>query len=354
MKIAAVKLLAKDLGVAAACKVVGVSRSTYYYSLQVPARTPPKQRRGRSLRRLPAAQRAEIRALLNSERFRDLPPRQIYATLLDEGTYVCHWRTMYNILHEYGEVRERRNQRVHPPYKKPELLATVPNKVWSWDITKLRGPQKWSSYKLFVMLDIYSRYVVGWMVAPGESAGLAAEFIAATCERQGIRPQQLTIHSDRGPAMISKTYTQLLADLRVERSYIRPYCSNDNAYSESQFKTMKYHSDYPVRFGSLEDARAWARAFFDWYNNQHYHSGLALMRPSTVHYGQARSVQVQRQRVLEAAYAENRERFPRGMPKVPMPPWQAWINKPSTLDTVPLALPDPAQTNRDTSAPLTL
>ena len=203
MKIAAVKLLAKDLGVAPACKVVGVSRSTYYYGLQAPAPRLRKQRRARSLRRLPAAQRAEIRALLNSERFRDLPPRQIYATLLDEGTYVCHWRTMYNILHEYEEVRERRNQRVHPPYKKPELLAAVPNKVWSWDITKLRGPQKWSSYKLLVMLDIYSRYVVGWMVAPGESGGLAAEFIAATCERQGIRPQQLTIHSDRGPAMIS-------------------------------------------------------------------------------------------------------------------------------------------------------
>ena len=174
------------------------------------------------------------------------------------------------------------------------------------------------------------------------------------CERQGIRPQQLTIHSDRGPAMIAKTYAQLLADLRVERSYIRPYCSNDNAYSESQFKTMKYHSDYPVRFGSLEDARAWSRAFFDWYNNQHDHSGLALMRPSTVHYGQARSVQSQRQRVLAAAYAENRERFPRGMPKVPRPPRQAWINKPSKLDALPFVLPDPAQANHDTLAPLTL
>ena len=224
MKIAAVKLLAKDLGVAPACRVVGIPRSTYYPSIQAPGPRPPKQRRGRSLRRLPAAQRAEIRALLNSERFRDLPPRQIYATLLDEGPYVCYWRTMYNILHEYNEVRAGRNWRVHPPYKKPELLAAVPNKVWSWDITKLRGPQKWSSYKLFEMLDIYSRYVVGWMVVPGESGGLAAEFIAAMCERQGIRPQQLTIHSDRGPAMIAKTYAQLLADLRVERSYIRPYC----------------------------------------------------------------------------------------------------------------------------------
>lgn len=277
MSIDMVEDLKGAMGVSAACRQVGLSRTTYYRSIRQRSHIPSQRRYTRSGRRLPDAVRKQIRDLLCSERFRDLPPRQIYATLLDENKYLCHWRTMYNILHEYDEVRERRNQRIHPPYEKPQLLATRPNQVWSWDITKLRGPQKWTSYSLFVLLDVFSRYVTGWMVTYGESASLANEFIAHTCERYGIEEQQLTIHSDRGPAMTSKSYAQLLADLKVERSYTRPYRSNDNPYSEAQFKTLKVQPTYPSRFGSLEDAKTWARQFFDWYNNVHYHSGLALV-----------------------------------------------------------------------------
>ena len=342
MKIGMVKQMKEVLGVTGACRQVGIPRTTYYHSVRPAAPKPQKQQPRRNARRLSAELRAEIRKVMNSERFRDLPPRQIYARLLDEGTYLCHWRTMYNILYENDEVRERRDQRVHPPYQKPQLLATGPNQVWSWDITRLRGAQKWTSYRLLVMLDVFSRYVVGWMVAPSESAGLAYEFITTTCERQGIREDQLTIHSDRGPAMVAKSYAQLLADLHVGRSYTRPYCPNDNAYSESQFKTMKYQADYPERFGSLEDARTWAQAFFHWYNHVHYHSGIALMHPSVVHFGEARAVQIQRQCVLNKAYEQNLERFPRGVPYVPMPPKKAWINPPQKQQMRPPKPCDPA------------
>ncbi len=243
--------------------------------------------------------------LLNSDRFCDASPRQVYATLLDEGRYVCHWRTMYRILGGHDEVRERRNQLRHPRYKKPELLARGPNELWSWDITKLRGPQKWTYYYLYVIMDVYSRYVVGWMIAPREQATLAKELIETTCERQGIARDRLIIHSDRGPSMISKTVAQLLADLGVEKSHSRPYVPNDNPYSEAQFKTMKYRPDYPDRFGSIEDARQWARGFFGWYNGEHYHSALGLLTPEMVHYGEAERVRTQRQRVLEEAYTRH-------------------------------------------------
>ncbi len=332
------------MGVRSACQHVGLPRATYYRS-QRPPDVRQKKRRKPNKGRLPAEERARIHAIMNSERFWDMPPRQIWATLLDQGQYLCHGRTMYAILKEYNEMRERRNQLVHPPYKKPELLATAPNQVWSWDTTKLRGPQKWTSYTLYVMLDIFSRYVVGWMVVPGESADLAREFIHTTCMRQGVSPHQLVIHCDRGSPMMSKTYTQLLADLGVRRSFSRPYCSNDNAFSEAQFKTMKYHAGYPQRFGSLQDARNWAREFIDWYNDVHYHSELALMRPSMVHYGRAREVRSQRQRVMEKAYARNPERFLRGAPKIAMPPRQAWINRPNRLCTT-LSGPEGQATSR--------
>ena len=235
---------------------------------------------------------------------------------------------MYRILHEHGLVAERRNQRTHPPYKKPELLATGPNEVWSWDITTLRGPVKGLYYKLYVVLDVFSRYIVGWTIGMHESAVLARELFEACWDRQGVSPEQLVIHSDRGPTMISKTYRQLMADLGVQVSYSRPYRSNDNAYSEAQFRTMKYHRWYQARFGSLEDARSWVREFIDWYNHDFYHKGIALMHPVTVHYGRVPEVWQQRRKTMVAAYQRHPERFTRGVPRVPLPPKAAWINKP--------------------------
>ena len=321
-----VTLLRPIAGTKAACRHVGLSRASYYRSRR-PAPERPKRRR-KNVRRLSDAKRAEIRAMLNSDRFMDLPPRQIWATLLDEGTYLCHWRTMYRIMSENNEIRERRNQRVHPPYTKPELLACAPNELWTWDITTLRGPASGVYFKLYVILDVFSRYVVGWTLASQESAALAKDLIATTCTRQHVRQHQLIIHSDRGPVMVSKTYVQLLTDLGVEGSYTRPYRSNDNPYSEAHFRTAKYHRTYEPRFGSLEDARSWARQFFEWYNYAFYHSEIALMHPSTLHYGQARKVWQARQRVMKEAYDREPARFIRGVPRIPMPRRTAWINRP--------------------------
>lgn len=226
-------------------------------------------------------------------------------------------------------MRERRNQLCHPTYTKPELLATGPNQLWSWDLTKLRGPVKWTYYHLYTILDVFSRYVVGWLIAERESARLAKQLIAETCTKQGIESDQLTLHADRGSSMTSKTVALLLADLGVTKTHSRPHVSNDNPYSESQFKTMKYRPTYPDRFGSIQDARAWARAFFHWYNQEHHHSGLGLLTPATVHYGQAQAVIDQRQQVLRAAYAAHPERFVRGEPKPPSVPTEVWINRPS-------------------------
>ncbi len=312
---------------AEACRWMGVSRWWLYRAMNPKSRSRPSKKRA-GLRRIPSAERERIRAILNSARFYDMPPRQIYATLLDEACYLCHWRTMYRILAERNEVGERRHQRTHPPYRKPELLATAPNQLWSWDITKLRGPQKWVHYALYVIMDVYSRYVVGWAIAPGESGLLARTLIETTCFPQGIEPNQLIIHSDRGSAMTSKTVAQLLAELGVDRSLTRPYNSNDNPYSEAQFKTMKYRPTYPKHFGSLEHAKAWASRFLDWYNHEHYHTGLALMRPAIVHYGEVEAVRDGRQKTLREAYQNHPERFPNGVPFVPMPPKAAWINKP--------------------------
>jgi putative transposase len=318
------------VGVSAACGALGLPRSSYYRALK-PKRDPG--RRPSPGRRLSEEERTEVRDLLNSDRFCELSPRQVYATLLDEGRYLCHWRTMYRILAAHDEVRERRDQLRHPDYKKPEHLATGPNELWSWDISKLRGPEKWSYYYLYVMMDVYSRYVVGWMLARKEQATLAKALIETSCERQGIAPDELVIHADRGPSMTSKTVAQLLVDLGVEQSHSRPHVSNDNPYSEAQFKTMKYRPDYPDRFGSIEDARAWARRFFTWYNEEHHHTGLALMPPSVVHYGQGESVRAARGVVLSQAYAEHPERFVRGVPTVPTLPEAVWINKPKQQES---------------------
>jgi putative transposase len=281
-----------------------------------------------SPRGLTTGEKETVRNVLNSERFQDASPRQIYAVLLDEGVYHCHWRTMYRILAEHGEVRERRNQLRHPVYQKPELLATGPNQVWSWDITRLKGPVKWSYFYLYVVLDIFSRYIVGWLVAQHESEALARQLIRESCRKQQIGQEQLTLHADRGSPMIAKSMAQLLSGLRVAKSHSRPHTSNDNPYSEAQFKTMKYRPDYPQRFGSIEDARAWTRGFVGWYNQEHRHTGLALMAPATVHYGLAGQVSEKRQQVLQAAYAKHPERFVKGVPVAPQLPAAVWINPP--------------------------
>ena len=325
-----VKALTPTVSVRAACKVVGLPRATYYRSQRAKKEQQQKRKkRAPNTRRLSNEEREEILAVLYSERFCDLSPRQIYATLLDEGVYLCHWRMMYIILSYYRGIRERRNQLMHPPYKKPELLATGPNQVWSWDMTKLRGPTKGSSYTLYVMIDVFSRYVVGWMVAPFESGDLAKGFVQDCCEQQEIGPNQLIIHTDRGGPMTSSPYLQTLAEMGIRWSHSRPYRSNDNAYSEAQFKTMKYHPTFPYRFGSIEDARVWVGTFMHHYNYVHYHTELALMRPYTVHTGRSREVRDKRQRVIDEAYARRPDRFFRGKPTIHMPPSKAWINPPN-------------------------
>lgn len=322
-------VLSSSMGTELACRHLGVPRSSYYRSKRPkpePARA--KQRRPGSARALSEPEQSEVRLLLNSDRFCDASPRQIWARLLDEGCYLCHWRTLYRILSEHAEVRERRNQLRHPQYQKPELLATGPNMLWSWDITKLRGPVKWTYYHLYVMLDLFSRYVVGWTLAERESSEIARVLIETSCHRQAIASGDLTIHSDRGPSMTSKTVAELMVQLGVEKSHSRPHVSNDNPYSEAQFKTMKYRPDYPDRFGSACDARSWARRFFPWYNGEHYHSGLGLLTPQMVHYGEAERVRAQRQQVLSVAYGHHPERFVRGRPTPPEVPSAVWINAP--------------------------
>jgi putative transposase len=318
--------LSEQVGVSAACQALGVPRSEFYRARQPKGDPKPRPTPERALK---PEEKEQVLQVLNSEPFQDCAPREVYATLLDEGQYLCSWRTMYRILKEHRQVRERRNQLRHPAYTRPELLATGPNQLWSWDLTKLRGPVKWTYYYLYTILDVFSRYVVGWLIAERESASLAEQLIGETCAKQGIEPDQLTLHADRGSAMISKTVALLLADLGVTKTHSRPHVSNDNPYSESQFKTTKYRPDYPDRFGSIQDARAWARPFFHWYNHEHHHSGLGLLTPATVHCGQAQIVIDRRQQVLQAAYIAHPERFVRGKPKPPTLPTEVWINKPS-------------------------
>lgn len=322
----AIQQLAPRVGQAAACRVLNMPRASWYRSLQ-PVLSPVA--RPTPARALPGAERHAVLDQLHSERFRDKAPAEVFATLLDEGVYQCSLRSMYRILAESGEVRERRDQLRHPQYKKPELLAAAPNQVWSWDITKLLGPAKWTYFYLYVILDIFSRYVVGWMVADGESAQLAKRLIADTCEKQLIVPGQLNLHADRGTAMTSKPVAFMLADLGITKTHSRPHVSDDNPYSESQFKTLKYRPEFPERFGSIQDARAFCQQFFGWYNREHHHSGIALLTPEMLHYGRAEQVIQRRQEVLLAAYALNPERFVRACPKPQLPPTAAWINPPA-------------------------
>jgi putative transposase len=311
------------------CAAVDVPASTFYRHCKPEDSAKSNDRaRARSLRALSEEERQRVLCVLHEERFVDKAPTEVYAALLDEGIYLCSIRTMYRILHENNEVKERRNILRHPQYEKPELLATGPNQVWSWDITKLKGPVKWHYYYLYVIIDIFSRHAVGWMVAHRENAELAKLLIGETCMRQGIDKDQLLIHSDRGSPMTSKAVALLMSDLGVTKSLSRPHVSNDNPFSESQFKTLKYCPTFPKCFGSIEDARAFCQRFFDWYNNEHYHTGISLMTPAMVHYGAAEECSRQRQIVLSAAFEKHPERFVAGSPKVLELPKEVWINPP--------------------------
>ena len=320
--------ISQDVGVRRACQALGIPRASYYRHGQQPkpvdrpARTP-------SPRALSGEERQRVKNMLYSERFADKAPRQVFATLLDKGEYHCSVRTMYRILDADRANRERRNQLRHPNYQKPELLATAPNQVWSWDITKLLGPKKWTYYYLYVILDIFSRYVVGWMLARGESSDLASRLIRETLVKQGVVADQLIIHSDRGPSMTSHNVAQLLATLGVTKSHSRPHVSNDNPFSESQFKTLKYCPSFPNRFDSYEHALSFCRTFIPWYNDEHYHSGIGLVTPAMLHHGQAGEVLAARHRVLTAAYQAHPERFVQGLPRSPQPPNAVWINPPT-------------------------
>lgn len=321
--------LAKEVNIQQACAALAIPRASYYRWQDREEHRSKERRKNRPPLSLSAEEERVVLEILHSDRFVDQAPQEIYNALLDEGNYLCSVRTMYRILNKHGEVKERRNQLVHPYYQKPELLATAPNQLWSWDITKLRGPAKWTYYYLYVILDVFSRYVVGWMVAHREQAALAQKLIEQTCEKQGIKPGQLTIHADRGSSMTSKPVAFLMADLGITKSHSRPYVSDDNPYSESQFKTLKYRPDFPERFDSIEDARAFCQPFFRWYNGEHYHSGIGFLTPEAVHYGNAEQIIKERQAVLLAAYEKYPKRF-KGKPPSPATlPETVWINKPA-------------------------
>jgi putative transposase len=327
----AVRQLAPTVGIASACEVLGLARASFYRqpvfgpALPVPPRPSPA-------RALSQEERETVLTTLNSERFQDCSPAAIQATLLDQGQYLCSTRTMYRLLEQDGATRERRDQLTHPAYQKPELLATSPNQLWSWDITKLRGPAKWTYFYLYVILDVFSRYVVGWMIAPRESSVLAKKLIQETCDKHLILPGELTLHADRGSSMRGKPVAFLLADLSITKTHSRPYTSNDNPYSESQFRTMKYRPEFPDRFGCIQDARAFCQPFFAWYNDDHRHSGIGMLTPAMVHFGQAPAIRQQRQTVLDAAYLAHPDRFVR-RPPTPLPlPKEVWINKPQNSD----------------------
>jgi len=313
------------LGVAPTCAAMGLARATYYRTIR--PRYGPHCRRTPS-RALSRQERQGALTVLHEPRFVDRAPAEVYATLLDEGQYLCSERTMYRILAESQEVRERRDQLRHPSYRKPELLATTPNQVWSWDITKLLGPVKWTYFYLYVILDIFSRYIPGWLLAREENSSLAKRLIEETCQKQAIRPGQLIIHSDRGSPMTSKPVALMLSDLGVTKSLSRPQVSNDNPYSEAQFKTLKYRPGFPDRFGSVQDARTLCRDFFTWYNTEHRHSGIGMMTPEAVHLGRASEITAARQQTLFAAYGHHPERFVRRPPSPPVLPSAAWINPP--------------------------
>jgi putative transposase len=337
----AVATLAPAVGTVRACRAIGQPRSGWYrrHRQSPPPPRPPRLAPAPQPRALSAAERQQVLDLLHDERFCDLAPASVYATLLDEGSYLCSTSTMYRLLRSQDETGDRRRHATHPARVKPELLASGPNQCWSWDITKLAGPAKWTWYYLYVILDIYSRYVVGWMVAAREAALLAERLLADTITTQQVPPGQLTIHADRGGSMTSKPVALLLADLGVTRSHSRPHVPDDNPYSESQFKTLKHHPTFPERFGSLQEARAFCQRFFGWYNFEHRHSGIALLTPADVHHGRAPQITLARGAVLDAAFAAHPERFVRKPPVPPALPDMVWINKPLDPSEPPQQFP---------------
>src|SRR2546422_3867488 len=327
---AAVTGLASSVGIRAACDALKLPRASYYRERRAAGSPSVAASRPLPARALRPAERETVLAHLREERFQDRSPAAVYATLLDEGRYHCSIRTMYRFLKQEGESRERRDQLTHPPYQKPELLATAPNQLWSWDITKLLGPAKWTYFYVYVILDVFSRYVTGWMVAMRESAELAKRLIAESCVKQQIQRGQLTLHADRGTSMSSKPVAFLLADLGVTKTHSRPHVSDDNPFSEAQFKTLKYRPEFPERFGSIVDARGFCQVFFPWYNTDHHHSGIALLTPADVHLGCAATRIAARAEVLAGAYAAHPDRFVRGLPRPSAAPTAVWINPPKS------------------------
>lgn len=319
-------LATKGHSIFSACDALSLSRATYYRDIDHTPR--PVKTRGVHPSSLTVAEEKQVIAELTSDRFSDIAIPQVHATLLDEGQYFCSKSTMYRLLHASNMLRERRRLTPRTHYPRPELLATAPNQVWSWDITKLKGPVKWSYFYLYVILDIVSRMVVGWLVAERERSDIARELIEECCIRQSIQPGQLTLHADRGSSMQSKPVAHLLSDLGVTKSHSRPYVSDDNPFSESNFKTLKYRPEFPDRFGSLEDARNLCRDFFPWYNDEHRHSGIAMLTPADVHYGRAENVLKARHETMMQAFAVNPRRFNGHAPKRQELPREVWINKP--------------------------
>ena len=322
---AAVEIIA-DVGVQPVVDALGLCRATFYRRRLGPA--PTREPSPPPARALAAGERAEVLDALHSDEYLDASPAEVYSDLLSRGKYICSIRTMYRVLESANEVRERRNRAKHPVYAKPELVATAPNQVWSWDISKLRTGKPFSYLFLYVILDIFSRYVVGWMVAERENSNLATLLIEETYRRHGVEPEQLILHADNGPQMVSGTTVQLCAKLGIMRSHNRPYVSNDNPFSESHFATAKQHPLFPKTFGGLDDGLAWGRKFFPWYNEKHSHSGLAYLTPHQVHTGTYVNVMEKRQAALDAAFARNPERFVKGPPKTGKLPEAVWINPP--------------------------
>jgi putative transposase len=332
--------LSSLIGRTGACTALGINRPTWYrHHRSTPAPPRPRREPAAHPAKLSVAEEEQVLAVLRGERFVDVAPAEVWATLLDEGTYLCSESTMYRLLRRTGEVKERRRQSTHPPRKKPELEATASNQVWSWDVTVLPGPDKRVKYFLYSMIDIWSRYTVAWMVADAESEGLSGQFIASAYEKQGVGPGEVTLHADRGAIQTARSVAVLMADLGVTKSHSRPKTSNDNPYSEAHFKTLKYRPDYPRRFGSIQDAKAWCAEFFDWYHFAHRHSGIGLHTPFDVHHGLADTVRDKRAFVLTEAYQRHPERFVHKPPRPPNIPQTAWINRPPPKDETATTIP---------------
>jgi putative transposase len=319
-----------EIDIKPACQQLELSRATLYRRIKPPAEKygPPKPR-PKAARSLSPDEQEEVLGLLHSDRFVDQAPAQLVAKLLEEGEYFCSERTMYRVLAANGEVKERRNQRKHPSYARPELLAKAPNQVWSWDVTKLKGAAKGQYFSLYVIIDIFSRYIVGWFLSKRATAEISCHLISETLKKYELDPQALTVHSDRGSEFIGSPVGTLFEKLGVTKSKSRPKVSNDNPYSESSFKTLKYHHTFPERFGCLEDAKSFLRAFFNWYNGDHHHSGIALLTPATVHFGRVEETLKKKQRALDEGYKKHPERWVHGPPKVKSPLKEVWINGPT-------------------------